>query len=45
MRNGQRIEQGRFGQVKIAVFTPMPSASDATAIAVNPGLLRSVRTL
>ena len=30
--------------VKIAVFAPMPSASDSTAMAVNPGLRRSMRT-
>jgi hypothetical protein len=27
--------------VKMAVFAPMPSASERTAIAVNPGVLRS----
>ena len=29
--------------VKIAVFAPMPSASEMTATAVNPGERRSVR--
>ena len=31
--------------VKMAVLPPMPRASDSSAIAVNPGLLSSIRTL
>jgi hypothetical protein len=29
--------------LKMAVFAPMPSASDSTATAVNAGLLPSIR--
>ena len=29
--------------VKMAVFAPMPRASESTATAVNPGLRRSIR--
>ena len=31
-------------RVKMAAFAPMPSASDSTATAENPGFRRSVRT-
>src|SRR4030095_3356768 len=31
-------------RLKTAVFTPMPSASDTSATAVNPGVFQSIRT-
>jgi len=39
--SGRRIAP--FTTENIAVFAPIPSAIVSTAIAVNPGLLRSVR--
>ena len=40
---GKRLEQDRVDTVKIAVFAPMPSASERTAVAANPGSLRIPR--
>ena len=33
-----------FHRLKMAVLAPMPSASDKSAVAVNPGLAAIVRT-
>ncbi len=35
---GSVLSSTLFSRLKIAVFAPMPSASDSTATAVNPGL-------
>jgi hypothetical protein len=31
-------------KLKMAVFAPMPSASDSNATVMNPGLLSNIRT-
>ena len=48
MRSGCKYGKGfnstESTTVKMAVLAPMPKASAAMAMAVNPGFLRSMRT-
>ena len=41
--NGSGLIKSAFTTVKTAVLTPMPTASVTSAIAVKPGVLRSIR--
>jgi hypothetical protein len=41
---GNERSRKSFTRLKIAVFAPMPSASDTTATAVNAGLFRNCRS-
>ena len=41
---GSVLSRRALSKLKIAVFAPMPNASDNTATAVNAGLRSSIRT-
>ena len=43
-RTGSVASSTLFSRLKMAVFAPMPSASEATATSVKPGLARRTRT-
>jgi len=42
---GRGVSRSVFTTPNIAVFAPMPSASESTATAVNPGLRASTRSV
>ena len=44
LRTGSVLISTLFSRLKIAVLAPMPSASERTATAVNPGLAARMRT-